>query len=411
MTKSSANVKQFAKVAWFVAPAVIVVPISAYAQTAPRVTVDVSVNGTADSNPFLEQGGVSSLSGTLQVDPRVYWEDETTNVVLESSLRMSQYLRRYGSDIGGSVGVRANKQLNARTSLTAAAGFLSSRSTLRDFFLGSLGAPLDPVEFPEASFNDVTFAGRRTRVQTLNGSVGLNHVLGEDDSISVNALTSYSRFSGPDQFDYRTGSLGASYQRRLSERTTISAGVTGTIADYIGTKDGDARIIGPQFGIENKINERVSWTASLGASVATVDNPLGVSRTKRYLTGNLSICDRGVESALCGSVSRSAEPTSLGGIRAVTNLAVVFDKQLSAKDRVILSGRYGQTSQETSPTPLPGQGNTQLYGVSGTYSRDIGERLAFVVTPSFTKVVERRFRDEANYALTVGIRLRFGKLR
>ena len=411
MSKVSETLWQVAKTACAIAPAIIILPTSAFGQAAPRVTVDVSLNGTADSNPFLEPGGDSSLSGTIQVDPKVYWEDETTSVVMDASLRATQYLRRYGNDIGGSVGVVATKQLDTRTALTASAGFLSSRSTLRDFFLGSLGTPLDPVEFPEATFNDVTFAGRRTRVKTLNGSVGLNRVLSEDDSISVNALTSYSRFSGSDQFDYRTGGLGASYQRRLSERTTIIAGVTGTIADYIGTKDGDARIIGPQFCIENKINERVSWTASLGASVATVDNSLGMSRTKTYLTGNLSICDRGVESALCGSVSRSADPTSLGGIRAVTNLAIVFDKQLGAKDRVILSGRYGQTSQETSPTLLPGQGNTQLYGVSGTYSKDIGERLAFVVTPSFTKVVERRFRDEANYALTVGIRLRLGKLR
>ena len=411
MSKVSETFWQLAKTACAIAPAIIILPTSAFGQTAPRVTVDVSLNGTADSNPFLEPGGDSSLSGTIQVDPRVYWEDETTSVVMDASLRATQYLRRYGNDIGGSVGVAATKQLDARTALTASAGFFSSRSTLRDFFLGSLGTPLDPVKFPEATFNDVTFAGRRTRVETLNGSIGLNRVLSEDDSISVNAATSYSRFSGSEQFDYRTGSLGARYQRRLSERTSISAGATGTIADYIGTKNGDARIISPQVGIENKINERVSWTANVGASVASVDDTFGVSRTKAYFTGAVSICDRGVQSALCGSASRSAEPTSLGGIRAITNLAVVYDKKLSAKDRVIFSGRYGQTSQSSTPLIVSGQPNSQLYGVSGTYSKDIGERLAFVVTPSFTKVVERRLRDEANYAITIGVRLRLGKLR
>ena len=411
MSKVSNNFGQLALTACAIVPAMIVLPTSASAQVAPRVTADVSLNGNADSNPFLQTGGDSSLSGTLQVDPKVYWADETSSVVLDASLRATQYLRRYGTDISGSVAVLATKQLDTRTSLTASAGLLSSRSTLKDFFLGSLGTPLDPIEFPEANFNDVTFAGRRARVETLNASVGLDRVLGEEDSISFNAATSYSRFSGPDQFDYRTGSLGARYQRRLSERTSISAGAMGTIADYIGTKNGDARIISPQIGIENKINERVSWTANLGASVASIDNPLGVSRTKTYFTGAVSICDRGVESALCGSASRSAEPTSLGGIRAVTNLAVVFDKKLSSKDRVILSGRYGQTSQSSSPLIRSGQPNSQLYGVSGTYSKDIGERLAFVVTPSYTKVVERRFRDEANYAVTVGVRLRLGKLR
>lgn len=411
MNKITKNLKQFANAARVAVPIMIVLPTSAFGQAAPRVTVDISLNGTGDSNPFLDPGGVSSLSGTLQVDPKVYWEDETSSVALNANLRTTQYLRRYGNDIGGSVSVVAAKKLDLRTELSASAAFSSSRSTLKDFFLGNLSAPLDPVEFPEATFNDVTFAGRRNRVDTFNGLLGLSRVLSEDDSISTSFLTSYSRFSGSDQFDYRTGRLGAKYQRRLSERTSISAGAVATIADYIGTKDGDARVISPQIGIANKINERVNWTASLGASFASVDNPLGVSRTKTYFTGEVSICDRGVESALCGSASRSAEPTSLGGIRAITNVAVVFDKKLSPNDRVMFSGRYGQTSQSTTGVIVPDQRNTQLYGVSGTYSKDIGERLAFFITPSFTKVVERRFRDETNYALTVGLTLRLGKLR
>ena len=392
-------------------PACLLLPTAAAAQTKPRVTVDVSVNGTADSNPFLEPGGASTLSGTLQVDPKVYWEDETTSVVVDASLRMTQYLQRYGNDISGRVGVLAKRQLSTRTSLSATAGFQTSRSTLKDFFLGSLGAPLDPVQFPDVTFSDVTITGRRTRVQTLDASLGLDHVISEDSGVNVFAATTYSQFSGSDQFDFRTGSVGANYRWQLSERTNITAGVTGTIADYIGTKDGDARIISPQVGINNQINERVSWTANLGVSLASIDNALGASRTKTYITGAFSICDKGVESALCGSISRSAEPTALGGVRAVTNLAVIYDKQLSRNERLILSARYGQTSQASAPLSVNGVRNSQIYGVSGTYSKDISERLAFVVTPSFTKVVERRFRDEANYAITVGIRLRLGKLR
>jgi hypothetical protein len=381
------------------------------AQTQPRVTVDVSVNGGADSNPFLEPGGDAALSATLLVEPRVYWEDETTSVVVDSSLRMTQYLQRYGNDIGGRIGVLARKQLSTRTSLSASAGFLTSRSTLQNFFLGSLNAPLNPSQFPEVTFTDVTVAGRRNRVQTLDASLGLDHIISEEETISFVGSTSYSRFSVSDQSDYRTGSLGARYRRQLSERTSVSAGVTGTIVDYVGVNNGDARIISPQLGIENKINERVSWTASLGVSLVATDNEIDEARNKTYLNGALSICDKGVTSSFCGSVSRSAEPTSLGGVRAVTNLAVIFDKQLSRNERLILSGRYGQTSQSSTPLILPELRNSQLYGVSGTYSKDLSERLAFVVTPSFTKVVERRFRDEANYAIRVGIRLRLGKLR
>ncbi|WP_411291199.1 hypothetical protein, partial [Sphingorhabdus sp.] len=220
-----------------------------------------------------------------------------------------------------------------------------------------------------------------------------------------------SRLSDTNQPDYRTASIGAGYGRRLSERTTINAGLTGTLADYIGTKNGDARILGLKIGIDNKINERVSLTANIGVSVASVDDAFGKSQTDTYLTGSFSICDKGVKSALCGSFSRSAEPTALGGVRAVTNLAAVYDKTLSKSERLVLSARYGQTSQSFAPTPIAGARNIQIYGASGTYSKDISERLAFVITPSFTKEVERRFRNESNYAVTVGVRLRLGKLR
>lgn len=408
---SARYLRQLTVTACAVVPAMLVMPAAAIAQTEPRVTVDVSLNGTADSSPFLETNGSSTLSGTLQVDPKVYWQDETTSVVVEASVRMTQYLRRYGNDLSGRVGATATRQLNSRTSFTATAGYLSSRSTLRDFFLGGINAPLNPVEFPDANFTDVTIAGQRQRIETLDASLGLNHVLSEDETINVFGATSYSRLGGASQPDYRTASIGAGYGRRLSERTTINAGLTGTLADYIGTRNGDARILGSKIGIDNKINERVNWTGNIGVSVASVDDTLGKAQTKTYLTGSFSICDKGVKSALCGSFSRSAEPTALGGVLAVTNVAAVFDQTLSQTTRLSLSARFGQTSQNSASAPLPNARNIQIYGASGTYSRDISDRLAFVVTPSVTREVEKQFGNQTNYAVTVGVRLRLGKLR
>lgn len=387
------------------------IPASGFAQTEPRVTIDVTASGAAESNPFFEQDADATLSATLQVDPKVYWEDETTSVVLDASMRMTQYLQNYGNDFGVRVGVLARRELSTRTSLTASAGFQSSRSRVQDFFFSNLDTPLNPVEFPDVTFTDVTIAGRRNRVETLDASLGLDHILSEDETIGFFGATSYSQFGGSNQRDFRTGTVGTRYRRQLSERTSINASVSGTIADYIGTKNGDARIISPTVGIDNKIDERISLTASVGVSLASVDDAFGNAQRKTYLTGAFSICDKGVQSALCGSISRSAEPTALGGIRGVTNLAVVFDKQLSQKERISVSARYGQTSQSATPLALPGIQNSQLYGVTGTYSKDLNERLAFVVTPSFTKFVEKGIRDEANYAISVGIRLRLGKLR
>ena len=411
MTGAAVRFRDVSKTACSILPTLLLLPTAVAAQTVPRVTVDVSANVAADSNPFYETDGKAALSATLNIDPKVYWEDEKTNVVVDANWRMTQYLQRYGTDVGGRLGVLATRQLSTRTSLNASAGFQSSRSRVQDFFFGTLSAPLDPIEFPDVQFTDVTVTGRRTRTQTLDASLGLDHILSEDQMVGVFGATSYSRFSAADQSDFRTATLGARYRRQLSERTSITASVTGTAADYIGTNVGDARIINPQVGIEKKINERVSFTANVGVAVASVDDAFKNSQTNTYVTGSISACDRGVVAVWCGSISRSAGPTALGGIRAVTNISLVFDKQLSSKDRINLSGRLGETSQSSMPLALPGSPNTRLYGITGSYSRDINDRLAFVVTPSFSKVLERRVRDEANYSINIGIRYRFGKLR
>ena len=392
-------------------PVVLMDPATVQAQTTPNVSVDVSLGATADSNPFLETNGSSTISATLQIEPKVYWEDETTNVSLDANLRVSQYMERYGNDIGGRIGVQGRKQIDKRTSLAVSAGFQSSRSTFRDDFLANLNGSLDTVKFPALEFNDLTIVGRRTRVMTLDAYVGLDHTISEDDAINLFGTTSYSRFAGSAQSDYRTGTLGARYRRQLSERTSATAGVSATVADYVGINTGDARIVSPQIGVENRINERLTWTANLGVSIASVDNSQRVARTSAYLTAALSLCDKGVKSALCGSLTRSAEPTAFGGIRPVTNVAFSYERQLTLNDRVSVTGRYGRIGQSDAAFTVIQPKNSQLFGAAATYDKAINDRLSFFVSPSFTRVLEKPLRNASNYAVTVGVRMRLGKIR
>lgn len=411
MSPSSALLRRLGGAAFLYTPIFLMSPVAVQAQTSPIVSVDVSLGGTADSNPFLETNGASTISATLQVEPRVYWEDETTSASIDANLRVSQYMERYGNDIGGRIGIQARKQIDKRTSLAASAGFQSSRSTFRDDFLANLSGSLDTVKFPALVFNDLTIIGRRTRVMTLDAYVGLDHTISEDDAINVFGTTSYSRFGGATQSDYRTGTLGLRYRRRLSERTSATAGVSATAADYIGVNTGDARIVSPQIGIENKLNERLSWTANVGLSIVSVDDAQRVAQTSAYLTAALSLCDKGVKSALCGSLTRSAEPTAFGGIRPVTNVAFSYEQQLTANDRFSVTGRYGRIGQSNVAFALAQPRNSQLFGAAATYDKAINDRLSFFVSPSFTKVIEKPFRNASNYAITVGVKMRLGKLR
>lgn len=411
MNSTDSQRRQFGKAALLIVPACAMTPQIAAAQSEPRAVLDVSVGGTADSNPFLQANGEAAGSVVLKVDPKVFWDDENTNVTLDGGLRVSQYTNRYGSDTGFRLGAQGTEKIDERTSLAVAAGFQSSRSTLQDTFFGNNISPLDPNAFPEIPLTDVTIAGRRIRVKTLDASVGIEHALSASDAIGITAATSYSKFGGTVGRDYRTGSAGLKYGRRLSERTVITAAVETSVADYIGLNNGDAIIISPQLGIENQLTERLRWTASLGISYASVDDQLNVKRNKVYFAGQLSLCDSGVNTSFCGSVSRSAAPTALGGISSVTNVAFNYDQKLTLKDSFSLSGRYGRTDQSSDPAFAAIRRESQIAGVSAAYTRDMSQRLSIFVASSATKIFEKQLRNEVNYSVNVGVKLRFGKLR
>lgn len=393
------------------APACSMLPHVAYAQTKPLVAVDVSVVGTGDSNPFLVTNGESSASATLKVDPKVYWQDEISTFTLDGGLRVSKYSNRYGSDIGGRLGVQSDVKLDERTSLFARAGYQSSRSTLQDNFFGNIGIPLNPGAFPEVPLTDVTIAGRRVRIKTLDATVGINRALTTKDTIGVTAATSYSKFGGAVGSDYRTASLGLQYGRLLSERTTVTASLNATVADYIGINIGDAKIISPQIGIQRQLSERLRWSASLGVSYASVDDQLKISRNELYASGAFSLCSTGLNRSFCASVSRGAGPTALGGISAVTNVAFNYDQKISLKDRFSVNARYGMTDQSSDPAFATLRRNSQILGASATYTRDVNERLSLMVAPGYTKISEKQFRRESNYSIMAGVTFRFGKLR
>ncbi|MGB5076789.1 MAG: hypothetical protein WBO17_04855, partial [Sphingorhabdus sp.] len=307
------------KSALILAPAWSMFSSVVHADTQTRATVDVSVSGIGDSNPFLEQNGDSTASGNIKIDPAVYWEDESSTVIVDGSLRLAQYTNRYGTDLGGRVGVQGNQKLDERTSMFARAGYQSTRSSIRDSFFQNTSAPLDPESFPQVALTDVTIAGSRVRVKTLDASAGVDYALSPVDQIGFSADTSYSKFGGASGTDYRTGLGRLQYGRRLSERTVFTASVEAGVADYIGQAIGDAKIISPTIGIESKLSERLRWTASVGISYASIDADNNITRNNVYLAGEFSICDAGLQSTFCGSLSRSAQPTALGGISAVTN--------------------------------------------------------------------------------------------
>tara|TARA_R110000765_G_scaffold199851_1_gene305414 strand:- start:508 stop:1746 length:1239 start_codon:yes stop_codon:yes gene_type:complete len=412
MIYKSSNGARLELSAFLVAAAACSLPATARAQAnEPRITLDVSLGGTADSNPFLLTNGESAASATVKVEPKVVWENESSSAIIESSFRLSQYTNQYGRDEAVRIGAQARTQLDERTSISTRAGFQSSRSTLQDSFFLSSSDPFDPGFIPEVPLTDVTVAGRRVRVNTFDASAGIDHVLSPSNSISFSAVTSYSKFSDGVGSDYRTGYGNLQYSHRLSERTSVSASVNAGVADYIGRSAGDATIVSPQFGVQHQLSERISLNASAGVSYASIDDGLGDRNGSTYASGRFSLCDRGVRSSFCGSLSRSAEPTALGGISAVTSAALNYDLKLSLKDRFSISGRYGRTDRSSDPLFSTVQGKSEIYGAQIVYTRYISDRVSFDIMPSLTKIYEPLADRDPNYSIMASVKIRLGKLR
>ena len=388
-----------------------ILPQAARAQAArPQVTVDVSVGAEYDSNPFLIPNGDSAGAATVTVTPKISWEDESSTAVIDSTFRLSEYSNGYGSDEAARIGAQASERVSERTTVFARAGFRTSRSSIRDSFFLDPTDPSGPGFVPEVPLTDVTIVGRRVRVNTLDASLGVDHVISPADSISVSASTSYTKFGNGAGSDYRSGFGTIQYRRRLSERTSVSVSANAGVADYINQAAGDATIISPQLGIEHQLDEKTSLAASAGVSFAAIDQGVGPRRNNTYAAGSFSVCNQETRSSLCATASRSAQPTAVGGISAVTSLNVNYDLRLSRKDRVALSSRYGRADRNSDPAFAAVRGRSEVYGVRAVYTRYINDRVYLNIIPSAVRFHEPLRRSDSNYSILATISVRLGKI-
>lgn len=380
----------------------------------PQVTVDVSAGGSVSTNPFLYVDSETAGAVNLGVRPVILWEDEVVRTIIDGDLRLAQYTRRYGSDFSGRIGVASDRKIDERTTLRIASTYQSSRSAVQDGFFFSLEEPADPNSspVPEIPPVDTSIAGIRTRRQSASASIGISHTLDEVSSFDAGISLDGAFVNDNAGFDYRNLSGQFGYQRKLSENLSLTASVQGGLVDYIGRRTGDSTIISPQIGIRQQLNSRLSLVAGAGISYVSTDVGTGRNRGRVTFSGDVGLCDRGLNQTMCVTASRSAQPTALGGVSSVTAVAVNYEVELTRNDRLAIAGRYGRTDQNGN-TGLPLQTRiTDIIGASATYSHKLNDRVSLVVTPGFTKIYgDTQGRRDANYSLMVGVTIRFGKLR
>lgn len=382
----------------------------AAAQSDPEFSADVSLTGGISSNPFLLTDPKTAASVALGISPTLLVADELGETRLTGDLRLTQYLQRYGTDASAALNAVTVRNLDPRTQLRLSAGARTSRSATRDglIFAGTPGDGTAPLFPPGPPVIDTTLAGTRSRVTSIETGVSISHLLDERSSVGagINLAGTYIDDNGG--FDYRNASMNVDYQRQVAVRTSVTIGAQLGAVDYLGRQTGDSKIVSPRIGVQHQLSDRVSITADAGISYVRTDIGAGFSDRVTF-AGNLGLCDRSTNRTFCLSAGRSAQPTALGGVSTVTTASLNYDARLSRVDRLSIGARYGRTNEDGAGLPLVRV--TDFVGGSATYSRDLNDRIAFTVTPSYSKIFDDALPRRANYALMAGLTVKLGKRR
>jgi len=383
----------------------------ALAQSEPVATLDVSIGGGVSTNPYLYSDAETAGSVTLSVSPSIIYEDEVGETRLGGNLRVSQYTNRYGSDVAARLEASTRRMLDELTSVNFSSSIQTARSAIQDGLIFDNSALPDsgPLLPPEIPIIDTTIAGTRARVTNVSTSIGISRALDELSSANASISLGATYIGGDFGFDYRNASAQLGYERKLSERTSVTLGSQFGVVDYLGRRTGDSFIVSPRIGVRQQLSDQLSVVADAGISYVDTDIGGGFHDKSVSFAGSVGVCNRGSNQNICLAASRSAQPTALGGVSTVTTVSLSYDTQISATDRIALSGRYGRTNQDGRGLPLSRV--TDLVGVLATYTRELSDRVALTVTPSYSKIYDDLQKRDANFALMIGLTVNFGKQR
>ena len=401
---------QKALIATATATVIALVPIGVRAQT--RANLDVSVGGTAASNPYLLNGSdTKAAGGNLTLAPSLTFLDGDTSVSLNGSVDLEKFADKYGLDESVQFGAKGEHRVNERTTISADVGFRSSESAARRFFGGADLSELEPGEFPDSPVLDPTLGSINGRTSRIDVNASVEHLLSPNSALTATAGMGLTKAESASGEDFRDANVVLNYSRQLTVRTSLLATIDAGYADYLGRQIGDGLFANGMAGVDHQFTESLHLSVQLGVSVAEVESLAGLKETSVSWAGNVDFCDRTARGALCARASRSAQPTSLGGLTTVNSVGVSYARSFGPVSSVSASATYSRTNRSLAAGFPLSSSHTELAAVSSTYRHKLGERLSAYLTPSFTSISDDFSGARENYQVLLGISYHFGPVR
>jgi hypothetical protein len=384
-------------------------PLAAAAET--RARVDVSAGATAASNPYLLNApDTEAVGASLTIDPMVFFEDGNSAITFNGSLTLEKLSEDYGTDESVSLGASGVFRVDERTTFSTDVGFRTSESAARRFFGGMDLEGLEPGEFPDSPYLDPTLGNIMGRTSRLDVNASVERLVGPNSVLTAKTGLGLTEVDAGSGQDYKDATFALTYSRRMTERTSLRTTFDAGYVDYLGQRSGDGVFVTGLAGVDHQVSQSLHLSAQLGASFAATESPSGGRRTTVSWAGEFDLCNTYPRGMLCATASRSAQPTSLGGLTNVSSIGVSYTHAFGASATASATANYARTSDRQPGFALPG-GKSELAGVSASYRHKLGERISAFATPSFTSVADDLSDRRENYQVMLGISYRLGSLQ
>lgn len=399
-----------------------------YAQSATRTGVDISAEAEATSNPYLDEASGDWVgAGTVEVRPWLVSETATDRVQLEAFARGRAFTEGFDFEdsFGGSV--QATHRASPRTNYYGQANLVSTsaRSNFTRFNRGGFGndpllppdpaapTPIDPANglgpIILPPLDDITIVGLQGRSTTLAVSAGMGRQLDTRSSLNLNVDYNKLWVEGSQISGYDSATIGATYSRRLSARTTAGLSVNAGQTRYDATFP-KTTTLGAFVNAEHQLD--AFWTLSWSLGVSNSESPaLGVipEVSQTGIAGNVNLCRARDQSRLCLGVSRSQQPSALGQIRTSDAIDFSYSERVSARDRVDLYANYARSIAPSEiATPFD---EVEIASVGATLTRTLNQRLDGYLFGRASRSYGGLLTDEPSLAFGGGLRVRLGDRR
>jgi hypothetical protein len=267
------------------------------------------------------------------------------------------------------------------------------------------GVTQPPVLLPPGSdFFSIT--GRQYRA---SAHVGGQVALSTHDFLTVTSGIDHSIFkSGSIDTRYTTIPVSIGYQRQISAVTTAGARVVAEHTDYNGPTS--FNVITPQLTMQSALSERMTFSADVGVSFASIDNGISTSHSTG-LAADASLCSRGETSQFCARGSIDQQAATVAGPARTETIGVDYSRQLDANQTIQIAFNASQFSAPISVITGRTFSRSTYVRAAADYTRRLSDRWFGGVSLSARKVSERGPDPRVDVDGALFIRYRLGDIR